>query len=278
MKLIFRLIVSAFLVGCFASVAWAEQAPLTYQGRLLANGQPVDDGEYTLAVELFADEDASQRICGDTQVSVEVVAGYFTHTIEDSSCMEELREPYRQVYVRVLARGGPFGDRDVEVGVHSISTGVFALHAMSGGGAVGDVVASMLTVEQFQALRGTGWVLADGGSYAGSRYAEITGRSSVPDLRGVFLRGKDHGRNAEDGRGNPGGDFALGDYQPDEVGSHGHEVEIADSTDIGEQEVPVISEGTTSEEADPHNLRTTEDGGSETRPRNVTVNYFIRIN
>ena len=54
---------------------------------------------------------------------------------------------------------------------------------------VGSIVHSMLTLSQFQALSGTGWVLADGGSCTGSTYSSVTGYNTVPDVRGTFLRG-----------------------------------------------------------------------------------------
>lgn len=247
--------------------------PLTYQGRILADGAPIPSGEYLLSVELFADAEAESRICGDTRRETQVTEGYFTHTFEDVTCASALQVSLPAVYVRVLASGGVFGARDVEVGMHPVSTGVFAIHAATGGGTVGDVVASMLSVEQFQSLRGPGWVLADGSAHPASRYAQITGREEVPDLRGVFLRGKDHGRFDADGVGNPGGDLALGERQDDEVRRHHHSVHPLAGVDDGEDTGPEVSGTDTTVRAG----LTSGYGGDETRPVNVTVNYFIKI-
>lgn len=57
---------------------------------------------------------------------------------------------------------------------------------------VGMIVSSMLTEAQFQALNGTSWVLAYGQSIAGSAYAQITGNSTAPDLRGRVVAGLDN--------------------------------------------------------------------------------------
>lgn len=89
----------------------------------------------------------------------------------------------------------------------------------SGKGSVGDIISSMLDLAQFQAENGTDWELADGATAAGTKYNTITGESNKPDLRGVVLRGKDHGTGK-----NPDGDTALGTYQDHEFDAHGHSV------------------------------------------------------
>src|ERR1700680_4444396 len=66
---------------------------------------------------------------------------------------------------------------------------------------VGSIIASMLTEAQFQRLAGTGWILGDGRAVPRTAYSRITGRSSIPDLRGMFLRGQNENRN--DGLQNP---------------------------------------------------------------------------
>ena len=151
-------------------------------------------------------------------------------------------------------------------------------------GFIGQMLQSMLTEAQMQSLYGTGWILADGRSVVGSTYASVTGASVVPDARGVFLRGKNNGRS--DGKENPGGDFALGTYQEDGNKSHNHMMPFSDP-------IPG-SVGTTYGEATGQPNAVTEDGGGtitstrrhltnvdgvlESRPKNLTVNTFIKIN
>jgi len=56
---------------------------------------------------------------------------------------------------------------------------------------VGEIVASVLTEDQFRQSYGSGWVLADARDVTGSAYARLTGRITLPDLRSRFLRGAD---------------------------------------------------------------------------------------
>jgi hypothetical protein len=132
-------------------------------------------------------------------------------------------------------------------------------------GSVGDVIQSMLTEEKFIQENGAGWVLANGRNVAGSKYATLIG-ASIPDLRGQFLRGKNNGRS--DGQENPDGDVALGTPQTDELRSHTHT--FFKHNIQGGGAGPAVNQGGS-------NINTSATGGAETRPKNVTVNFFIKI-
>ena len=86
---------------------------------------------------------------------------------------------------------------------------------------------------------------------------------NLPDLRGEFLRGWDHGRGVDPGRN-------FGSWQADELKSHRHDyvgVEWQDLVDIGDDTRRMgISAIQT----------TTATGGPETRPRNIAVMYIIK--
>lgn len=152
---------------------------------------------------------------------------------------------------------------------------------------VGTVTASMLTQAQFQAQTSTNWILADGRSVTGTVYATLTGNSTVPDLRGVALRGKNNGR--VDGDQNPDGDLTLGTFQGDQYVSHTHsdaghahttwfptDPNHTLSSGGGTTGILQGTTGSTSTAAAAANIQLS--GGNETRMKNVTVNYFIRIN
>jgi hypothetical protein len=162
---------------------------------------------------------------------------------------------------------------------------------------IGSIIASMLTEVQFQAQNGgpspSRWILADGRSVVGSRYASLTGNSNVPDLRGVLLRGKNNGRSGA--TGNPDGDLTLGTYQADQFGSHNHgfsdpghahaltqsqifrQDNYSGGDELGAWDITgsSFSQGVASNTT---GISFSANGGNETRGRNVTVNYFIRIN
>ena len=136
---------------------------------------------------------------------------------------------------------------------------------------IGTVIPSLLTEVHLEQLVGGRWVLADGRDVSGTAYESLTGVSFVPDLRGVFLRGANGARM--DGLGNPEGDLVLGDYQADEIASHRHYGPgvsvIANGPMHGGHGVP-------SNESN-NAYWSGYTGGTETRPRNVTVNYYVRV-
>jgi len=117
---------------------------------------------------------------------------------------------------------------------------------------------------------------AIGIGYGGSTTSEMF---NLPDLRGRFLRGWDNGagndpeaasRGALADGGNTGD--AVGTLQWDSVGSHAHDLPIHSSitayNQSGGYSVPQTGSGGTA---------SSPAGGAETRPRNVAVNYIIKM-
>lgn len=131
---------------------------------------------------------------------------------------------------------------------------------------VGSIVHSMLTLSQFQAQAGSGWVLSDGSSCSGTSYEAITGFSNLPDMRGRFLRGKSHGSG-----NNPDGDLSLGTYTADKYLSHTHTIG-------NDYPGSVSGVGLTDISGNGADKNSGASGGNETAPKSITVNIFIRIN
>jgi microcystin-dependent protein len=123
-----------------------------------------------------------------------------------------------------------------------------------------------------------GYLLCDGTSYSrityedlyaviGTLYGSLDGATfKVPDLRGEFIRGLDYGRGVDTGR-------SLGSNQSDAFKSHVHDYYIASNTG-NEKEAPPAEYNTWK----PLNVRhqTAPTGDTETRPRNVALNYCIK--
>lgn len=87
---------------------------------------------------------------------------------------------------------------------------------------------------------------------------------NLPDLRGEFIRGFDDGRGADAGR-------AFGSFQADEFASHTH-------TGVsGDPGTDPARKGGANREADTGTYETNAVGGVETRPRNVAMNYIIKL-
>lgn len=135
---------------------------------------------------------------------------------------------------------------------------------------VGEIKQALLTEEQFQSLYGECWVKMSGQSVAGSDYATITGQSSLPNAEGRFLRNS--GGNA----------LPLGSVQEDAFQGHHHNV-VAGNT--GGNNVSRYDGGNNYAAEYPRATTIISDGvngtpriSNETRPVNLVVNMFIKIN
>jgi hypothetical protein len=124
----------------------------------------------------------------------------------------------------------------------------------------------------------TEWVPADGRSVNGSAYHELTGRTNVPDMRGVFLRGANNfdpqwtAAPQDASQLDPSGLRVFGSYQADGFASHTHGFSYREPGGSGNSGEPgaqglVGASGTTS-----------ATGEAETRPKNSAVAYYVCIN
>ena len=145
---------------------------------------------------------------------------------------------------------------------------------------VGSIQQSILTETQWVTALGTEaskWALADGRNVAGSKYATLTGNSTIPDLRGAYMRmaganntkaGWDGGTLAtfqEDSTALPKNSFRLkGDV---------HNTNIQSPWSGGKG---VLSSYQGGLDVDYDTI--TRGGDAETRPKTFSVNYFIKIN
>jgi hypothetical protein len=90
----------------------------------------------------------------------------------------------------------------------------------------------------------------------------------LPDARGVFLRGMNMGR--ETSTGDTDGDRKIGSYQSDTLKSHHHTYlkprRGGNGSDTDDDEVYIWDVTNTS-----------DFGGAETRPRNVTMYIYIKV-
>ena len=169
------------------------------------------------------------------------------------------------------------------------------------GHSVGEIKTSMLTLSQFQAEFDDTWVLANGASAAGTDYGTITSESTIPDLRGRFLRGKNNGRTDSDK--DPNGDLALGSAYAHRTGNsrsgigtantsipHTHSYSkgsgLVASYDPsngafagGDNKYAITSStettGTSSSTSHSHTITGLD---NETAPAYTVVNYFIKVN
>ena len=143
---------------------------------------------------------------------------------------------------------------------------------------IGDVKESILTEIQFQAVHDGTWVLMDGRDITGSDLATLTGSTTLPDARGQFLRGKNNGRL--DGNEDPDGERAIGHWQEDKMQGHEHRL-TGSFTGVAAGGGSAWGTGGTT---DTHptlysdGTNGTPRTGSETAPKNIAVNIFVKIN
>lgn len=144
----------------------------------------------------------------------------------------------------------------------------------SGNGAIGDIQASMLSLSEFQDENGLDWVLADGlTDISTSRYGVLKTLSVPPDLRGQFLRGKNNGRSTA--TGNAEADLAVGTQRVDQNDAHSHvNAGYFNDTPNAASLLGLF----THNNGIPRNHTSNSSGGNEVRARNITVNYFIKVN
>ena len=138
---------------------------------------------------------------------------------------------------------------------------------------IGDVKQSMLTLAQFQAENLGTWMLMDGASCVGTLYATITGKAVVPNMAtdGRFLR------QAKTG-------VALGTVEEDDFKSHTHiqnsHTHNGSVNNAGSGVLNGGGSGRGSDASVPLSSTTAinqNTGGTETRPKNVAVNFMIKV-
>lgn len=136
---------------------------------------------------------------------------------------------------------------------------------------IGDVKYSIMDPTQFEDQHGPDWVLMMGQDISGSDLSIATGINTLPDARGVFIRSMNLGR-AEGG--DPDGNRRVGSSQSDELRSHQHK--ISDYKIITVQGRLIGDYDGSS--AGEYEEKTTRVGGPETRPKNIVLYTYIKIN
>lgn len=152
-------------------------------------------------------------------------------------------------------------------------------------GSLGDVKYSVLKLEEFVKLNGKGWVLMDGQSIENSKLYRLTGGDlkNSPDARGVFIRGMNLGRSTDTGDAN--GDRNVGMFQSDEFKQHSHSASGYITGNItGSNGTRDCDGGNQKFNCDPGfpdrnvSVSIQANGGIETRPRNISIYTYIKIN
>lgn len=132
----------------------------------------------------------------------------------------------------------------------------------------------------------TGWLECNGSAVSRTTYLALFSAIStaygigdgsstfnLPDMRGEFLRGWDHGRGVDYGR-------SSGSSQADELKAHSHNLNmnaVYGAPPLGTKGVDGRDQANATSLFDPLYNYTSSTGGTETRPRNVAMMYIIKI-
>lgn len=151
---------------------------------------------------------------------------------------------------------------------------------------IGTIVPSMLHPSLFAKVVGdppvfnpekSKWVLADKEKdITISRYGKLFNNTRyTPDLRGMFLRGMNEGRN--DGEQDPDQDRTPGHYQQDALEEHGHSTTATEWNWNKKGNAGYTSRANNAPIASVTTV-TDAKAADETRPKNVAVYFYIKIN
>ncbi len=117
-------------------------------------------------------------------------------------------------------------------------------------------------------------------------YAKLTGKFNTPDLRGLFLRGL----NVMETTGAPpipypqsyndpdGASRTVGDFQADEFKEHAHVYQYFTNSIITDMSNDKDQRKCSFGDTQALETTTAGTGAQETRPRNVSIYYYMRIN
>jgi len=221
---------------------------------------------------------------GDEHEMAVSTDGQHSHTINAGGDAETVP---RHVYMAYHIKG-----RNKEISVPRIDSGV----------PLGTVINSMLNETEINAVTTGQWALCDGRDITGSGLASITSLTTVPDMRGAYIRMA--GQNASNTNWAGG---ALNGYQDDTTrrpftpftmdsrGNHHHfsgKVENYNDDNIykyGKKNLnstgwvgantQTFGQGLAkTDDAGNHSHNINGGGDTETRPKTYSLNYFIRIN
>lgn len=289
----------SFFAGPFA-FGQTSNPKISIQGTLKkASGEPVDDGYYRVTFKLYNDMTAGSVVWQETSDSVEVNGGIYSHSLGSVTALTTA------AFMTTAYLGVKVGSYEMTPRTEiTYAPYAFAVYSAICSGAVGDVKFSILNPTQFAAENGNCWIPLDGRSISGSRLNSYL--SSIPNAGGMFLRAQefDNSNNIDDDRNSTstiatpqGESFRQHNHYSNTstAGDHAHGykdiytterytsddgykgIQGSDSDNTHPANTPWYLDRTTNSGGS-HSHTIQNDGGSETRPDNLNLWIYIRIN
>lgn len=300
-----RFAVFMLLAAAFSVTLHAQNPKISIQGTLKnASGASVVDGTYNVTFKLYSVETGGTALWQEAAM-VEVIGGIYSHYLGSVTPLNAAN------FANTLYLGVQVGSYELvprsELAYSPYAFSVSSAQKVVCSGAVGDVKYSILNPTQFALENGDCWVPMKGQALATTdKLRQITGMTALPDAGGLFLRSQEFSGGA-DNDPNRDSNTAIATVQADGNkshshtlsgdGSHSHQIPYDSGggginyfggpmlwfTNVSDQGVfhtPFAeAQGmaqTTYSGAHSHSIGS--DGGSETRPKNLNLWIYIRIN
>lgn len=281
------------------SAALSAQRTIILQGTLKqTSGAPLGDGYYRVTFKLYAAISGGSPLWQETTDSLNVSGGIYTHALGSKTNLTNA------TFNATVYLGIVLDDYESEPRTE-ITYAPYALAATGTicSGAVGDVQYSILSPTQFAQENGSCWVPFDGRDITGSKLAAYVG--SIPNAGGNFLRSQEFGGTYASGNIDPDrtSTSAIATAQSDSHKSHNHTASSGsagahthDFTDydnrnctgfalvesgcdgVAETGSTTLTSTMASNGDHTHTVTVANDGGNESRPKNLNLWIYIRIN
>ncbi len=267
---------------------------IPYRGEVFFNGEPYESPGVEMRFQLFDASTGGTQLWEETHEAVVVAAGRFSVLLGKFNYLPDAVLAAPELFLQAVVDGNQL------VGRQQILSVPYARRS-------GDGVPVGAILPYYGTTPPAGWLVADGSALdkvASPQLAALvdhlnalagtTGTTAtLPDLRGVFLRGQDRGAGL-----NPdAGEDSIGMFQESEISSHSHtgstgssgnhrhvmdglRVDALNPPAAGYYGFAVVNSGgginTLYAGEHTHSITTNTTGGNETRPKNITVLHIIK--
>lgn len=281
----------SLLILFSVSLLSAQSPTISIQGTLKsANGSSVPDGPQDVVFKLYHTP-TGPTVLWEEDTIVDVIGSIYSHYLGSKTPLN-VAHFSATVYLGVTVGNYELVPR-TEL---SYAPYAFAVYGVICSGALGDIKYSILNPTQFAMVNGDCWAPMNGGSIAGSALETQFGINSKPDGGGLFLR-------AQEFSGSPNNDperdsnTLPGTFQGDDFKEHKHTIMDPGHTHNFEEHVNLFAEAVSATQPlqktvadfnivditnpttkDVTNISINNNGGSETRPKNLNFYIYIRIN
>jgi hypothetical protein len=140
---------------------------------------------------------------------------------------------------------------------------------------IGDVIYSVLNAEQFRKIHGNGWHLLDGADIKNEQLqkfypSQLISGQYLPNANGQFVRSMNGGVSATEGA-DPVKGRIVGSSQNQDLIAHAHTFSAGGGSSGPRNAISIDTNPSTT-------ITTTTFGGTETRPTNIALYMYIKIN